>query len=227
MKQTVFLTFAALALCFGVYVRYAGCSVDGLPTFVQPHVRTALSTCTRGYAYVGAKLSAIPEAAQPQVSRTRAACARGSGYVGSKFDVLGCKLDRCYQWVASKISGFFPAAAVLQGASTPPQLAAKTRAVTVDAMVSGTGSVISVLPDDNVGGRHQRFIIRLASGQTLLVAHNVDLAPRITSLKVGDTVSYCGEYEPTPKGGMIHWTHRDPRGRHAAGWLKHNGHLYQ
>ena len=96
-----------------------------------------------------------------------------------------------------------------------------------NVQVSGQGVVSKVLPDDNSGSRHQRFIIRLASGQTLLVAHNIDLAPKITSLRVGDTVQFYGEYEWNERGGVLHWTHRDPQGRHPAGWLEHEGRKYQ
>ena len=93
--------------------------------------------------------------------------------------------------------------------------------------VEGTGTVIKLLDDDNEGSRHQRFIVRLENGQTILVAHNIDLASRIDSLKVGDEVSFFGEYDWSPKGGTVHWTHHDPQGRHVAGWLKHEGRLYQ
>ncbi len=93
--------------------------------------------------------------------------------------------------------------------------------------VQGTGMVLRVLSDDNDGSRHQRFILELSSGQTLLIAHNIDLAPRIPSLSSGDTVSFYGQYESNPQGGVIHWTHRDPQGRHTAGWLEHNGRRYQ
>jgi len=93
--------------------------------------------------------------------------------------------------------------------------------------VQGSGTVTRVLSDDNDGSRHQRFILRIASGRTLLVAHNIDLAPRVASLKTGDTVAFYGEYEWNDKGGVIHWTHRDPQGRHVAGWLEHNGRRYQ
>lgn len=93
--------------------------------------------------------------------------------------------------------------------------------------VSGIGKVTRVLSDDNDGSRHQRFILELSSGRTLLVAHNIDLAPRISSLKTGDTVSFYGEYETNPQGGVIHWTHHDPQGRHVAGWLEHGGRRYQ
>ena len=93
--------------------------------------------------------------------------------------------------------------------------------------VSGEGTVTKLLSDDDQGSRHQRFILKLASGQTLLVAHNIDLAPRVASLKPGDSVAFNGVYEWNVKGGVIHWTHRDPSGRNQAGWLKHAGQTYQ
>ncbi|MBN2864985.1 MAG: DUF3465 domain-containing protein [Thiotrichales bacterium] len=96
-----------------------------------------------------------------------------------------------------------------------------------DVQVQGEGVVIKVLPDDNVGSRHQKFILKLPSGQTLLISHNIDLAPRLDSLSTGDTVEFYGEYEWNAKGGVVHWTHHDPRGKHLNGWLKHNGSTYQ
>ncbi|MDX2412961.1 MAG: DUF3465 domain-containing protein [Woeseiaceae bacterium] len=93
--------------------------------------------------------------------------------------------------------------------------------------VSGIGTVVRVLSDDNDGSRHQRFILELGSERTLLIAHNIDLAPRIPSLSKGDTVAFYGEYETNQQGGVIHWTHHDPQGRHAAGWLEHEGQRYQ
>ena len=93
--------------------------------------------------------------------------------------------------------------------------------------VKGSGTVVRILADDNDGSRHQRFILEVSTGQTLLVAHNIDLAPRISSLSTGDIVEFYGEYEPNPQGGVIHWTHHDPQGRHVAGWLQHRGQRYQ
>ncbi len=72
-----------------------------------------------------------------------------------------------------------------------------------------------------------RFVLMLSSGQTLIVAHNIDLAPRIRGLSREDTVAFYGEYEWNAKGGVIHWTHKDPSGRHVGGWLKHNGNIFQ
>ena len=96
-----------------------------------------------------------------------------------------------------------------------------------NVQVEGQGVVIEILTDDLEGTRHQRFIVRLSSGQTLLIAHNIDLAPRVISLKKGDKVFFYGVYEWNSKGGTIHWTHHDPEGRHTAGWIKHNGKKYQ
>lgn len=96
-----------------------------------------------------------------------------------------------------------------------------------DIQVKGSGRVDRLLPDDRKGSRHQRFILRLASGQKLLVAHNIDLAPKITSIRRGDIIEFNGEYEYNPKGGVLHWTHRDPGRRHEDGWLRHQGKTYQ
>jgi hypothetical protein len=93
--------------------------------------------------------------------------------------------------------------------------------------VQGEGVVAKILKDDLDGSRHQRFLLELGSGQTLLISHNIDLAPRIEGLARGDSVQFFGEYEWNSKGGVIHWTHHDPGGRHVAGWIKHQGRTYQ
>lgn len=98
---------------------------------------------------------------------------------------------------------------------------------TSDIQVEGEGTVIRLLADDLNGSRHQRFIVQLASEQTLLISHNIDIAPRIDGLTVGDSVRFNGEYVWNEKGGIIHWTHHDPRGRHVAGWVLHNGRTYK
>jgi hypothetical protein len=92
-----------------------------------------------------------------------------------------------------------------------------------DVQVGAEGRVTRVLSDDNEGSRHQRFIVELFSGHTVLIAHNIDLAPRVADLKVGDRVSFYGEYEWNPQGGVVHWTHHDPAGRHEGGWVELNG----
>lgn len=96
-----------------------------------------------------------------------------------------------------------------------------------DVQVRGQGIVVKVLSDDLKGSRHQRFILELGTGRTVLIAHNIDLAPRINGLREGDQVEFHGEYEWNEQGGVVHWTHHDPRGSHQGGWLRHNGDTYQ
>ena len=98
---------------------------------------------------------------------------------------------------------------------------------TSNVQVEGKGEVTRLLADDLAGSRHQRFIVSLASGQTVLIAHNIDVAPRVDGLQEGDSVRFYGEYIWNEKGGVVHWTHHDPEGKHVAGWLKHNGRTYQ
>ena len=96
-----------------------------------------------------------------------------------------------------------------------------------DTQITGSGRVIKVLPDDRDGSRHQRFILDVGQGKTLLVAHNIDLAERLKGIREGDVVEYLGEYEYNNRGGVLHWTHHDPAGRHMNGWLKHANQTYQ
>ncbi len=98
-----------------------------------------------------------------------------------------------------------------------------------DVWVEGEGEVIKLLKDDTYGSQHQRFLVKLSmrEKQTLLFAHNIDLAPRINSLQVGDTITFKGEYEYNPKGGVVHWTHHDPDGDIDGGWIKHEGKVYE
>jgi RecG-like helicase len=96
-----------------------------------------------------------------------------------------------------------------------------------NAQLEINGTVKRILQDDVSGIRHQRFIVEIVGGQTILIAHNIDLSPRIDDLQVGDEVSVYGEYEWNEHGGVIYWTHHDPKGKHEGGWVKHNGNTYQ
>ena len=96
-----------------------------------------------------------------------------------------------------------------------------------DVQVEGAGVVARLLEDDVEGSRHQRFIVRLPTGQTVLIAHNIDIAPRVADLQEGDRARFYGEYVWNEKGGLVHWTHHDPQGKHVAGWIKHNERTYQ
>lgn len=95
-----------------------------------------------------------------------------------------------------------------------------------DVQMEVIGRVRKVLPDDNDGDRHQRFILLLSDGNTVLIAHNIDLAKRVP-VNEGDEVVVFGEYEWSEQGGTMHWTHHDPKGWHVDGWIKHNGKVYK
>lgn len=96
-----------------------------------------------------------------------------------------------------------------------------------DVQIEVAGKVTKLLADDNDGSRHQRFIIELPSGQTILIVHNIDLAPRIDNILEADEIQVSGEYIWNEKGGLIHWTHHDPANRHPHGWIRHQDRLYQ
>jgi hypothetical protein len=79
--------------------------------------------------------------------------------------------------------------------------------------IEDTGFVRRLLQDDDDGSRHQRFIIQLSNRQTLLIAHNIDVAERIP-LSLGD------------RGGLVHWTHHDPLGEEDGGWVRYRRKVY-
>ena len=96
-----------------------------------------------------------------------------------------------------------------------------------DVVLRGNGRVTAILADDTEGARHQKFILALGQGKSVLVAHNIDLAPRVENLAEGDSVSFAGEYEWNEQGGVVHWTHEDPEGEHPNGYLRHKGKTYE
>jgi hypothetical protein len=94
-------------------------------------------------------------------------------------------------------------------------------------IIAAKGVVERILADDRDGSPHQRFIIRTNDGVSLMIAHNLDLAPRLEALSPGDAVEVLGEYEWNEKGGVMHWTHDDPLGQHRAGYIEWRGRRYQ
>jgi hypothetical protein len=126
--------------------------------------------------------------------------------------------------LAPQLGALTPTGAINHGSDAIAQAYQQHRS---DLQVEGQGIITRILPDDTEGGRHQRFILRLDHGKTVLVAHNIDLAPRVENMNMGDSIAFYGEYEWNEKGGVIRWTHHDPAGRHANGWLKHQNKTYQ
>jgi hypothetical protein len=120
--------------------------------------------------------------------------------------LAGCELDRA------------PAEAAAQAPDDSLARAIAARAHEVP--VTGSGVVVKLLRDDREGSPHQRILLRVAGGGTVLIAHNLDLAARVTPLAEGDRLEFAGDYVWNEKGGVVHWTHPDPQGRHRAGWIR-------
>ena len=92
--------------------------------------------------------------------------------------------------------------------------------------LESNATVIKLLRDDTKGHQHQKFLVKLAPDITLLVAHNLDLADR-APIKKGDSINIRARYEWNNRGGVLHWTHHDPKGRQKGGWIELNGKRYK
>lgn len=118
-----------------------------------------------------------------------------------------------------------PATAPADGSTLNAALEAAAGAHESGVEIEAQGRVTRLLRDDTEGSRHQRFLVRVTESLTILVAHNLDLAPRVP-VQSGDSVGLRGEYTWNERGGMVHWTHHDPARRHEPGWIEHRGRRY-
>src|SRR5579871_4354653 len=96
--------------------------------------------------------------------------------------------------------------------------------------VTATGSVARILGTQlGRSGEHEGFLLHLRGpeghGLSVKVEDNVDITGPIP-LQTGDDVEVRGEYIYDPRGGILHYTHHDPRGRHSSGYVKVRGRLY-
>jgi hypothetical protein len=92
--------------------------------------------------------------------------------------------------------------------------------------VEGTGKVTKLLADDTEGAKHQKFLMKTADGHEVMVAHNIDLSPRVPA-KEGDSVKFRGEYIWTERGGKVHFTHKPQYGGFKGGWIELGGKKYE
>ena len=95
-----------------------------------------------------------------------------------------------------------------------------------DQIITVNLEVEKVLPDDNEGSRHQRFLANTGDGIVVKIAHNIDLADRVPMVE-GDVFRVKGEYEWNDLGGVLHWTHHDPKGWRDGGWIEFDGTRYE
>jgi len=97
------------------------------------------------------------------------------------------------------------------------------------AEVIGQGTVAAALGTSNgPSGEHEGFLLKLHGQCDLLL--RVETNTGITGpvpLHAGENVVVKGQYEDDATGGVIHWTHHDPAGRHVAGYVIAAGKIYQ
>ena len=126
------------------------------------------------------------------------------------------------------VSCGYPQQALLDGATAADQAEVlRAQGLRVrKVQITVVAPVYKILADDTEGLPHQRFLILLRNGTTVLIAHDTRMAPRVP-IRAGDTVKIHGEYIWNPKGGVIHWTHHSDTPAHEGGWIDFNGQRYQ
>lgn len=95
-------------------------------------------------------------------------------------------------------------------------------APSVEVIASGT--VAQLLgTSSSSSGEHEGFVLR-RNAMTIRIEDNTSITGPIP-LSKGEPVSVQGQYECND--GVIHWTHRDPRGRHVGGYIEAGGKTYR
>ena len=89
-----------------------------------------------------------------------------------------------------------------------------------------TAQVCRMLPTDEKGLRHQKFLIRLTNGTTVLVANDLTMG-QMVPCHPGDILDLKGEYIWTKRGGVLHWTHHSDTNEHPGGWIRLGSQTYQ
>jgi hypothetical protein len=77
-------------------------------------------------------------------------------------------------------------------------------------------------------GTHEGFLLKLRGGcdLTVRVETNTDLTGPVP-ISNDEMVVVKGEYVYYSLGGVLHWTHHDPRGHHEGGYVYADGKMYQ
>ena len=89
-----------------------------------------------------------------------------------------------------------------------------------------TAPVKKMLRYDDRGLPHEKFLLILSNGSTILVAHNTKMAPYVP-IQEGDIVTVKGEFIWNAKGGLIHWTHHTDTPNHQGGYIEFKGKRYE
>jgi hypothetical protein len=91
--------------------------------------------------------------------------------------------------------------------------------------VEAPARVTRLLPDGEDLGHFQEFRVELENGHVLRVMHDLDRAQRVP-FSAGSQIRIRGEYDWSPEGGVIHWTHIDQSGERDGGWILYEGRRY-
>lgn len=75
------------------------------------------------------------------------------------------------------------------------------------------------------GFEHEAFDAQSVAGG-LEIVDNVTIGPRVP-VRPGDRIVVRGEMVHDPgRAPIVHWTHHDPSGRHAGGFIRLQGRVY-
>lgn len=127
---------------------------------------------------------------------------------------------------AAELNASLPECKDLRGSVLPntvENLQVVMRSSARNPQVIVTGVVDQILPEDHEGLPHQKYTLLVGGKIKILIVSNLDFGR--VPLKVGSTLSVCGEFKKVGQG-MIHWTHFDPHGGHPDGFTIVDGMLY-
>ncbi|HIP75819.1 MAG TPA: DUF3465 domain-containing protein [Psychromonas hadalis] len=94
-------------------------------------------------------------------------------------------------------------------------------------MVSSLGRIIKLLEDQTSPYLAQLILIRLNSGQKLIIKHNLKASTKIADLKVGEMIKFKGVYRWNSRGGMVVSTFENKQHPKRSGWVKFADKTYQ
>lgn len=91
--------------------------------------------------------------------------------------------------------------------------------------VSAEAPVVQLLGDEDIGGRRQRFTIKLKEDVVVQVRHSLDDSTRVP-VERGDVIRVQGFYQWDARGGFISRTFADPNQPGGGGWIEHESQRY-
>ncbi|WP_193755572.1 DUF3465 domain-containing protein [Psychromonas sp. psych-6C06] len=94
-------------------------------------------------------------------------------------------------------------------------------------LVTSVGRITKILDNQQTPYVSQRILIRLSSGRKILIQHNLNEAPAVNNLAIGEMITFSGIYNWNSQGGMINATHQIADLPQRSGWLKYQDITYQ